>query len=105
MEIPPLSPSSSLYSASFSPPSSSASDSRRKLKRSFYIPMPAFSSRAQMSDPAFAALSEEDRRRGAVSIDGGKGYVSVLGCEHQWDELRLLQSRQMIVAPYCLLTQ
>ena len=88
-----------------------AGASRRK--RTFYISAPHASHNIRSDEPALQPIDHRDRQQQTaaaaaahvVGADSGlRHYVSLLGCMHEWSDVRMLHSKQLVVAPYVLMS-
>ena len=120
VQIPLTSPSALLFATdALSPAGGAASTSARqqaaassRRKRTFYIHTPRTQHSLHADEPALQPVDARDRAGDAQqqrSASEGRQwrmgrYVSALGCVHEWSEIRMLQSKQLVVAPYVLMS-
>ena len=123
IHIPVLSPSASLLAFNALSPHDTASTPLQqqqgavaaRRKRSFYIAEPAGSHNTYTDEPALQPIDiadsgggrqqQQKQQHAAADSDWRvRHYVSLLGCVHEWGDLRMLRGKQLIVAPYVLLS-
>jgi len=103
---PPFHSTAALLNISDSANSFENSDPSAKkfLPRSFYIPIPTFTLSINPQDPIFQPITEQDKQLPSDEVDLSNTYISGLGCYHCWDRIKVLQAKQIIVAPYVMVT-
>ena len=120
VHIPLLSPSALLFATdALSPAGGAAPNSAQqqaaassRRKRTFHIHTPRTQHSLHADEPALQPVDARDRAGDAQQQRSASEerqwrmgrYVSALGCVHEWSEIRMLQSRQLVVAPYVLMS-
>ena len=121
IHIPLLSPTASLFAGEALSPNGSAASAAQQLaavgsrrKRTFYISTPHVTHSIDMDEPAMQPVDDKDSSGGqqqqqeqSAAADKEwrlKQYVSLLGCVHEWSEIRMLRNKQLVIAPYTLLS-